>query len=124
MSVVSRPCFSNSPASFMIHGTACEPAMALQPKTSLSAALEEPGRESRSNRPKTTGRGQYNVIRFGRELVKQSIFIIVCSKWKISVGQTEWLYSMVVNFTRPNVCRHRYRLSLRSRRESPGSQGF
>src|SRR5215831_18599792 len=38
MSVVSKPCFSNNPASLMIHGTACEPAMALQPKTSLSAA--------------------------------------------------------------------------------------
>jgi hypothetical protein len=41
----------------MIHGTACEPAMALQPKTSLSAALEEPGRESMSKNQSTTGGG-------------------------------------------------------------------
>jgi hypothetical protein len=65
----------------MIHGTACEPAMALQPKTSLSAPLDEPGRESMSNSPKTTDGGQNNVIRFGCELLKESIFIIACSKW-------------------------------------------
>jgi len=64
----------------MIHGTACEPAMALQPNTSLSTAREEPGRESMSNSPKTTAEEQHDVIRLGIELVKQSIFIIVCSK--------------------------------------------
>jgi hypothetical protein len=63
----------------MIQGTACEPAMALQPKTSLSAAREEPGRENMSNSPKTTDGGQHDVIRLSIELVKQSIFII-CSK--------------------------------------------
>src|SRR5262245_629899 len=125
MSVVSRPCFSNSPASFMIHGTACEPAIALQPNTSLSAAREEPGIESMSNIPKTTDGKRHDVIRFGSNLLKPSIFIIVCSKGGTLVNRqnvvNQWFLE---SFTCPNVCRRRYKLSLRSRREFRVSQGF
>src|SRR4030095_10794304 len=95
MSVVSRPCFSNSPASFMIHGTACEPAMALQPKTSLSAALEEPGRESTSKNQNTTSGVQHDVVRFGSDLLKQSIFILLApneESRRARLGSTiQWL---------------------------------
>src|SRR2546426_11327535 len=124
MSAVSRPCSSNSPASFMIQGTAFEPAMALQPKTSLSAALEEQGRETMSKNESTTGSKKPDVLRFGSEPLEQSIFIIASSKRGMSVGCAEFYYSVASDVTCPIVCSHRYKLSIRSRRESPGSQGF